>query len=135
MDMFDLPYGMPVDDEIDVSDGSILPFENGSVTTYLGRRSTASGIAYSRWTCCRMDSRACKRQSSPLWKGCKDRLETLEMEQHRLIAKVWTQSALGSVAEVIPEAFEHAADMRGLIGAGDSLERLLSRDLSAYYHS
>ena len=41
--MFDLPYGMPVDDEIDVSDGSILPFENGSVTTYLGRRSTASG--------------------------------------------------------------------------------------------
>ena len=41
--MFDLPYGMPVDDEIDVSDGAILPFENGSVTTYLGRRSTASG--------------------------------------------------------------------------------------------
>ena len=41
--MFDLPYGMPVDDEIDVSDGVILPFENGSITTYLGRRSTASG--------------------------------------------------------------------------------------------
>ena len=29
------------------------------------------------------------------------------------------------------EAFEHSADMRGLIGAGDSLDRLLSRDLSA----
>ena len=69
--MFDLPYGMPVDDEIDVSDGSILPFENGSVTTYLGRRSTASGHRIIRaGRVVGMDSRACKRQSSPLWKGC-----------------------------------------------------------------
>ena len=64
-------------------------------------------------------------------KAAKDRLETLEMDQHRLIARAWTQSALGSVAEIVPEAFEHSADMRGLIGSGDSLERLLSRDLSA----
>ena len=41
--MFDLPYGIFVDNEIDVSDGSIMPFEHGSITTYLGRRSTASG--------------------------------------------------------------------------------------------
>lgn len=130
--MFDLPYGMPVDDEIDVSDGSILPFENGSVTTYLGRRSTASGHRIIRagrvvgWI-----AEPAKGKVLLCGKAAKDRLETLEMEQHRLIAKVWTQSALGSVAEVIPEAFEHAADMRGLIGSGDSLERLLSRDLSA----
>jgi hypothetical protein len=41
--MFDLPYGILVDNEIDVNDGSIMPFENGSITTYLGRRSTPSG--------------------------------------------------------------------------------------------
>lgn len=31
--MFDLPYGIPVNDEIDVSDGSIMPFEHGCITT------------------------------------------------------------------------------------------------------
>ena len=130
--MFDLPYGMPVDDEIDVSDGSILPFDNGSVTTYLGRRSTASGHRIIRagrvvgWI-----AEPAKGKVLLCGKAAKERLESLEMDQHRLIAKVWTQSALGSVAEIIPEAFEHSADMRGLIGSGDSLERLLSRDLSS----
>jgi predicted regulator of Ras-like GTPase activity (Roadblock/LC7/MglB family) len=132
MDMFDLPYGMPVDDEIDVSDGTILPFENGSITTYLGRRSTASGHRIVRagrvvgWI-----AEPAKGKVLLCGKAAKDRLETLEMDQHRLIARAWTQSALGSVAEIVPEAFEHSADMRGLIGSGDSLERLLSRDLSA----
>jgi len=132
MDMFDLPYGMPVDDEIDVSDGVILPFENGSITTYLGRRSTASGHRIVRagrvvgWI-----AEPAKGKVLLCGKAAKDRLETLEMDQHRLIARAWTQSALGSVAEIVPEAFEHSADMRGLIGSGDSLERLLSRDLSA----
>ena len=130
--MFDLPYGMPIDDEIDVSDGSILPFENGSVTTYLGRRSTATGHRIVRagrvvgWI-----AEPAKGKVLLCGKAAKDRLETLEMDQHRLVARAWTQSALGSVAEVIPEAFEHSADMRGLLGSGDSLERLLSRDLSA----
>ena len=130
--MFDLPYGMPVDDEIDVSDGVILPFENGSITTYLGRRSTASGHRIVRagrvvgWI-----AEPAKGKVLLCGRAAKDRLETLEMDQHRLIARAWTQSALGSVAEIVPEAFEHSADMRGLLGSGDSLERLLSRDLSA----
>ncbi len=130
--MFDLPYGMPVDDEIDVSDGAILPFENGSITTYLGRRSTASGHRIVRagrvvgWI-----AEPAKGKVLLCGKAAKDRLETLEIDQHRLIARAWTQSALGSVAEIVPEAFEHSADMRGLLGSGDSLERLLSRDLSA----
>jgi len=130
--MFDLPYGMPIDDEIDVSDGSILPFDNGSVTTYLGRRSTPTGHRIVRagrvvgWI-----AEPAKGKVLLCGKAAKDRLETLEMDQHRLVARAWTQSALGSVAEVIPEAFEHSADMRGLLGSGDSLERLLSRDLSA----
>ena len=130
--MFDLPYGMPVDDEIDISDGAIMPFENGSVTTYLGRRSTASGHRIVRagrvvgWI-----AEPAKGKVLLCGNAAKGRLELLEMDQHRLVARVWTQSALGSVAEVVPEAFEHSADMRGLLGAGDSLERLLSRDLSA----
>ena len=130
--MFDLPYGMPVDDEIDVSAGAILPFENGSITTYLGRRSTASGHRIVRagrvvgWV-----AEPGKGKVLLCGKAAKDRLETLELDQHRLIARVWTQSALGAVAEIIPESFEHSADMRGLIGTGDSLERLLSRDLSS----
>ncbi len=130
--MFDLPYGMPVENEIDVSDGVILPFENGSITTYLGRRSTASGHRIVRagrvvgWI-----AEPAKGKVLLCGKAAKDRLESLEIDQHRLVARAWTQSALGSVAEIVPEAFEHSADMRGLLGAGDSLERLLSRDLSA----
>ena len=130
--MFDLPYGMPVENEIDVSDGVILPFENGSITTFLGRRSTASGHRIVRagrivgWI-----AEPAKGKVLLCGKAAKDRLESLEIDQHRLVARAWTQSALGSVAEIVPEAFEHSADMRGLLGAGDSLERLLSRDLSA----
>jgi len=130
--MFDLPYGMPVENEIDVSDGVILPFENGSITTFLGRRSTASGHRIVRagrvvgWI-----AEPAKGKVLLCGKAAKERLESLEIDQHRLVARAWTQSALGSVAEIVPEAFEHSADMRGLLGAGDSLERLLSRDLSA----
>ena len=86
--MFDLPYGMPVDDEIDVSDGVILPFENGSITTYLGRRSTASGHRIVRagrvvgWI-----AEPAKGKVLLCGKAAKDRLETLELDQHRLIAK------------------------------------------------
>ena len=130
--MFDLPYGMLIDNEIDVSDGSIMPFEHGSISTYLGRRSTASGHRIVRagrvvgWV-----AEPAKGKVLLCGLAAKQRLEELESDSHRLTARAWTQSSLGSVAEIIPEAFEHAADLRGLIGSGDSLERLLSRDLSA----
>ena len=106
--MFDLPYGMPVDNEIDVSDGSIMPFENGSITTYLGRRSTASGHRIVRagrvvgWI-----AEPAKGKVLLCGAAAKARIEELEADPHRLIAKAWSQSALGSVAEVVPEAFEH----------------------------
>ena len=130
--MFDLPYGVLIDDEIDVQDGSILPFDHGSITTYLGRRSTPSGHRLVRsgrivgWV-------AEPASGKTLLCGveAKKRLEELEVDGHRLTARAWSQTALGSVAQIIPEAFEHSADMRGLISSGDSLERLLSRDLSA----
>ena len=130
--MFDLPYGIPIDDEIDVSDGAIMPFENGAITTYLGRRSTASGHRIVRagrivgWI-----AEPAKGKVLLCGTAAKARLEELEVDLHRLIAKSWSQSALGAIAEIIPESFEHSADIRGLIGAEDSLERLLSRDLSA----
>ena len=130
--MFDLPYGIPVDDEIDVSDGSIMPFENGCITTYLGRRSTASGHRIVRagrvigWI-----AEPGKGNALLCGAAAKERLDELENDPHKLVAKAWSQSALGSVAETVPEAFEHQADIRGLLGAGDSLDRLLSRDLSA----
>ena len=41
--MFDLPYGTAFDEDFDISDGSIIPFEHGAISTYLGRRSTPSG--------------------------------------------------------------------------------------------
>ena len=130
--MFDLPYGIPIDDEIDVSDGAIMPFENGAITTFLGRRSTASGHRIVRagrivgWI-----AEPAKGKVLLCGTAAKARLEELEVDLHRLIAKSWSQSALGAIAEIIPESFEHSADIRGLIGAEDSLERLLSRDLSA----
>ena len=130
--MFDLPYGIPIDDEIDVSDGAIMPFENGAITTYLGRRSTASGHRIVRagrivgWI-----AEPAKGKVLLCGAAAKARLEELEIDLHRLIAKSWSQSALGAIAEILPESFEHSADIRGLIGAEDSLERLLSRDLSA----
>tara|TARA_Y100000766_G_scaffold285496_1_gene309445 strand:- start:1240 stop:4365 length:3126 start_codon:yes stop_codon:yes gene_type:complete len=132
MEMFDLPYGIPIDDEIDVSDGAIMPFENGAITTFLGRRSTASGHRIVRagrivgWI-----AEPAKGKVLLCGTAAKARLEELEVDLHRLIAKSWSQSALGAIAEIIPESFEHSADIRGLIGAEDSLERLLSRDLSA----
>ena len=130
--MFDLPYGIPIDDEIDVSDGAIMPFENGAITTYLGRRSTASGHRIVRagrivgWI-----AEPAKGKVLLCGAAAKARLEELEVDLHRLIAKSWSQSALGAIAEILPESFEHSADIRGLIGSEDSLERLLSRDLSA----
>ena len=132
MEMFDLPYGIPINDEIDVSDGAILPFDNGCITTYLGRRSTASGHRIVRagrvvgWI-----AEPSKGKQLLCGLAAKARIDELEADPHRVIAKAWTQSALGSVAEIVPEAFEHAADMRGLLGSGDALDRLLSRDLSA----
>ena len=131
IDVFDLPYGVLVDDEIDVEDGAILPFEYGCITTYLGRRSTASGHRIIRsgrivgWV-----AEPATGKTLLCGIAAKERLTELEADGHRLVARAWSQSALGSVAQIIPEAFEHNADMRGLIGSGDSLERLLSRDLS-----
>ena len=130
--MFELPYGNPVDEEFDLSEGGILPFEHGAISTYLGRRNSPSGHRIVRagrvvgWL-------AEPKKGKDLLCGAKakQQLSELEQDSHRHKAVSWSQQALGAVAELVSDAFEHSADIRGLLGSGDSLERLLSRDLSA----
>ena len=131
--MFDLPKGTPVDEEIDVADGVIQPFAHGAISTWIGKRKTPAGHRLVRagrivgWV-------AESSKASILLGGfaAKERLQEIESEGIcRYEATSYSMTGLGSVAEVIPEAFEHPADRQGLLPRGDSVERLLSRDLSA----
>ena len=131
--MFDLPKGMPVDEEIDVADGVIQPFAHGAISTWIGKRKTPAGHRLVRagrivgWI-------AESKKASILVGGyeAKERLQEIESEgMCRYEATSYSMAGLGSVAEVIPEAFEHPADRQGLLPRGDSVERLLSRDLSS----
>ena len=129
--MFDLPFGIPVKEEINPQSDTIMPFDHGVITTFLGRRKTPTGHRLVRsgriigWL-----AEAEKGKFLLCADEARLRLEKIESEQHRLIAKSWTLQGLGLVAELIPEAFEHAADKQGLTASGDVLERLLSRDIS-----
>ena len=131
--MFDLPNGMPVDEEIDVTDGVIQPFAHGAISTWIGKRKTPAGHRIVRagrivgWL-------AESKKPSELLGGfeAKNRLQEIEAEGAcRFQATSYSMTGLGNVAEVVPEAFEHPADRQGLLPRGDSVERLLSRDLSS----
>ena len=41
--MFELPNGTPVNEPIDVEEGSLQPFAHGSISTYAGRRKKPVG--------------------------------------------------------------------------------------------
>ena len=59
-------------------------------------------------------------------------MEDIESKENfRFESGEYSLRGLGSVAEVLPEAFEHAADRQGLLPRGDAVVRLLSRDLSS----
>ena len=131
--MFDLPKGITVDEEIDVADGSIQPFAHGAISTWIGKRKTPAGHRLVRagrivgWI-------AESKKASVLLGGfeAKQRLNEIESEgMCRYVATSYSMAGLGSIAETIPEAFEHPADRQGLLPRGDSVERLLSRDLSS----
>ena len=130
--MFDLPIGKPIKEKISVEDGSIQPFDHGIITTWLGRRKTPSGHRLIRagrivaWIC---ESGTGKY----LLAGdkAKIRLKEIEGAGARLEAVQYSMAGLGSVADIIPEAFEFNADRQGLLPRGDVVERLLSRDLSS----
>ena len=130
--MFDLPKGIAVETEIDVSEGVIQTFEHGVITTWIGKRKTPVGhriVRAGRVVGYLTES----EKASILLGGAEAKQRLLEIEAEGMCrheAQSYSMTGLGSVAEVIPEAFEHPVDAQGLMPKGDSVERLLSRDLS-----
>ena len=130
--MFDLPKGIAVETEIDVSQGVIQNFEHGVITTWIGKRKTPAGhriIRAGRTVGYLAES----EKASIILGGAEAKQRLLEIEAAGMCrheAQSYSMTGLGSVAEVIPEAFEHPVDAQGLMPKGDSVERLLSRDLS-----
>lgn len=130
--MFDLPKGIAVETEIDVSEGVIQTFEHGVITTWIGKRKTPAGHRIVRAGRI-VGYLAESEKASILLGGAEAKQRLLEIEAEGMCrheAQSYSMTGLGSVAEVIPEAFEHPVDAQGLMPKGDSVERLLSRDLS-----
>ncbi len=130
--MFDLPKGIAVETEIDVSEGAIQTFDHGVISTWIGKRKTPAGHRIVRAGRV-VGYLAESEKASVLLGGAEAKQRLLEIEAEgmsRHEAQSYSMTGLGSVAEVIPEAFEHPVDAQGLMPKGDSVERLLSRDLS-----
>ena len=130
--MFNLPKGITVEEEIDVLEGVIQPFTHGVISTWIGKRKTPAGHRIVRAGRV-VGYLAESEKASILLGGAEAKARLLEIEAEgmcRFEAESYSMNGLGSVAEVIPEAFEHPADAQGLLSRGDSVERLLSRDLS-----
>ncbi len=131
--MFNLPLGTPIEAAISVEAGTIQPFDHGVISTWIGRRKTPTGHRLVRagrivaWV-----AESGKGKLLLAGKEARLRLEDLEGKEHcRFIAGEYSLSGLGSVAEAIPEAFEHPSDRQGLLPRGDAVLRLLARDLSS----
>ena len=131
--MFTLPHGTPVEGAISVESGSIQPFDHGVISTWIGRRKTPAGHRLVRagrivaWV-----AESGKGKLLLAGKEARLRLEELEGKEHcRFIAGEYSLPGLGSVAEALPEAFEHPSDRQGLLPRGDAVLRLLARDLSS----
>ena len=130
--MFDLPKGITVEEEIDVSEGVIQPFTHGIISTWIGKRKTPAGHRIVRSGRV-VGYLAESDKASILLGGAEAKARLFEIEAEgmcRFEAESYSMKGLGAIAEVIPEAFEHPADAQGLLARGDSVERLLSRDLS-----
>ncbi|MBT5618897.1 MAG: hypothetical protein HOJ71_07490, partial [Euryarchaeota archaeon] len=131
--MFTLPHGNPVEGAISVESGSIQSFDHGVISTWIGRRKTPAGHRLVRagrivaWV-----AESGKGKLLLAGKEARLHLEELEEKEHcRFIAGEYSLSGLGSVAEALPEAFEHPSDRQGLLPRGDAVLRLLARDLSS----
>ena len=130
--MFDLPKGIAVETEIDVSEGAIQTFDHGVISTWIGKRKTPAGHRIVRAGRV-VGYLAESEKASVLLGGAEAKQRLIEIEAKGMCrheAQSYSMTGLGSVAEVIPEAFEHPVDAQGLMPKGDSVERLLSRDLS-----
>ena len=130
--MFDLPKGITVEEEIDVTEGAIQPFTHGVISTWIGKRKTPAGHRIVRAGRV-VGYLAESEKASILLGGAEAKTRLVEIESEgmcRFEAESYSMAGLGAIAEVVPEAFEHPADAQGLLARGDSVERLLSRDLS-----
>ena len=130
--MFELPAGRPVNQTISLEEGVLQRFAHGAISTYLGRRKTPVGHRLVRGGRV-VGYLADAEEKNTLLGGveAKQRLEQLEAEQKaRLLGSSYTIAELGSLAELVPEAFVHQADRQGLKSSSNAVERLLSRDLS-----
>ena len=130
--MFELPAGTPINETITLEEGVLQPFAHGAISTYLGRRKTPAGHRLVRGGRI-VGYLADAEEKNTLLGGveAKLRLERLEEEQKfRHYASSYSIAELGSLAELVPEAFVHQADRQGLKSSTNAVERLLSRDLS-----
>ena len=133
--MFELPFGTPVDEELDLTDGVLQPFAHGAITTWVGRRKTPAGHRLVRagrivgWLA--EGSKYTQKRDLLAGEEAQEALLALELEQKvRYTASQYSISGLGDVAEIVPEAFIHQADRQGLRSMTNFVERLLARDLS-----
>ncbi|MGB2340111.1 MAG: hypothetical protein ACPIBN_02295 [Candidatus Poseidoniaceae archaeon] len=130
--MFDLPHIERIDDELDVSSGSIQPFEHGFITTWVGRRKTPFGHRLVRAG--RIVGWLCEGASATKLLGgadARDALEEAEKNQHRLVASSCSLQGLAEIATLLPEAFEFQADTQGLGSSNAVTDRLFARNISA----
>ena len=130
--MFDLPHIERIDDDVDVSAGTIQPFEHGYITTWVGRRKTPFGHRLVRAG--RIVGWICEGTSATKLFGgadAREALEEAEKNQHRLIASSCSMHGLAELAALLPEAFEFQADAQGLGASNTLTERLFARNISA----
>ena len=130
--MFDLPHIERIDDDVDVSAGTIQPFEHGYITTWVGRRKTPFGHRLVRAG--RIVGWICEGTSATKLLGgadAREALEEAEKNQHRLIASSCSIHGLAELAALLPEAFEFQADAQGLGASNTLTERLFARNISA----
>jgi len=133
--MFEMPFGIPVDEEIDLTEGTLQPFAHGVISTWVGRRKTPAGHRLVRagrivgWLA--EGSKYTQKRDLLAGKEAQEALLAIESEQKvRFTASEYTISGLGDVADLVPEAFVHQADRQGLRSMTNFVERLLARDLS-----
>jgi len=124
-----LPPGEAVDVELDL--GSLMPFEHGFVTTWVGRRKTPSGHRLVRghrvigWLAA---------SEAGLIGGAEGQAALLSLEadaEHvRHVAESWTLGELADVLMLMPSVVLHAVDLEGLPSGPGPARRLLSRSAS-----
>ena len=94
--MFDLPHSEQIDEELNVSPGTIQPFENGYITTWVGRRKTPYGHRLVRAG--RIVGWLCEGDSATKLLGGGDARKALEAAEegtHRLVGYACSLRGLG----------------------------------------